>query len=594
MPAPRPVPLDIPPGVVKTDAPRAVEGRYVDAQWVRFRNRRPEKRGGFSRETGVTSAGVPRAMAAWRDLAQQDYIGAGTARKLYVYDASFAQHDITPVDKLGVLGANPFATTSGSRVVTVTHASHTRTPGSAVTFAGAASFNGVTLNGSFTVLVVVSASQYTVQAATVASASGAGGGSAVSFSYEINIGAEAGAYALGYGTDGYGLSGFGTPRTASTLILEPRIWTLQNYGALLFAAHNGGTIFQFDPASLSVNGRAVQLANAPTDVRAMFITEERFVFALRDNMNVSWPDQNDPTQWTPADANTANTRRLTDGTKLIAGLPLGQRLSLIWSDNALYEFQYTGDANIYSDRKVATNCGLIAPHAKAADSAGVVYWMSSHGFHLYNGAVQDIPNALDVRDWVFANLRRDQPYLCWAYYDPKFAEVNFFYVPAESDEPTLSVTYHIADQCWTPNDWSAFGRASATKFQHGDTRPYLGGTDGHIYLHEDGRNADGAPLAAQLSAAAMAVASGAESIDIDALAMDVTNQHGMLDLQFLSFDRLRGAPIDAAQASLSETDELIDLRLSGRYVDFSIRSNVLDGDFRLGRPTAFVIDKDQR
>jgi hypothetical protein len=284
--------------------------------------------------------------------------------------------------------------------------------------------------------------------------------------------------------------------------------------------------------TLSTPGRALPLSNAPPDVRAMFITEERFVFALRDNMNVSWPDQNDPTQWTPADSNTANTRRLTDGTKLIAGLPLGQRLSLIWSDNALYEFQYTGDANIYSDRKVATNCGLIAPHAKAADSAGMVYWMSSHGFHLYGGAVRDIPNAGEILDWVFRNLRTDQPYLCWAYYDPRFGEVNFFYVAPTGDEPTLSVTYHMADQCWTPNDWSAFSQASATEFQHGDTRPFLGGVDGHIYLHEDGKNANGSAIAARLAAAPMAVTEGAVNIDIDGINMDIVNQVGMLELQF--------------------------------------------------------------
>jgi hypothetical protein len=236
LPQPRPIPLDIPPGVVKTEGLRASEGRYVDAQWVRFRNRRPEKRGGFSLQTGVTTAGVPRAMAAWRDLAQQDYIGAGTAKKLYVYDASFARHDITPLDKQGALAANPFAAVSGSNVVTVTHASHTRTPGSPVAFAGAATFNGVTMSGTFTVLVVLSASQYTVQAASVANASGAGGGASVTYSYEINIGAEAGTYALGFGTGGFGLGTYATPRTVSTLIVEPRIWTLQNYGALLFAA----------------------------------------------------------------------------------------------------------------------------------------------------------------------------------------------------------------------------------------------------------------------------------------------------------------------------------------------------------------------
>ena len=53
MPEPRPIPLDIPPGIVKTEGVRASEGRYVDAQWVRFRNGKAEKRGGFSAQTSA-------------------------------------------------------------------------------------------------------------------------------------------------------------------------------------------------------------------------------------------------------------------------------------------------------------------------------------------------------------------------------------------------------------------------------------------------------------------------------------------------------------------------------------------------------------
>jgi len=85
----------------------------------------------------------------------------------------------------------------------------------------------------------------------------------------------------------YGLSTFGSPRETSDLLRETRIGLVKNDGALLYAAYNGGTIYTFDPADLATDGRAEALANAPTDVRAMFITEERFPFALCDNMVVA-------------------------------------------------------------------------------------------------------------------------------------------------------------------------------------------------------------------------------------------------------------------------------------------------------------------
>jgi hypothetical protein len=588
MPEAIPIPIAPPPGVVKTEANRVIEGRWSDAQWARFQAGRPQKRGGHTKQTSVAASGVPRALHAWRDLSQQDFMGMGTSKKAYVYDRKFAQNDITPIEKTGTLGNNPFATTNGSRVVTVTHTSHTRISGSTVKFSGATAVGGLTLNGSYPVLVVTGSNTYTIDAGANATSTATGGGAAIAYTYEINIGPEAGTYALGYGVGGYGLSTYGTVRATSTLALEPRVWSLKNYGSLLFLAYNGGTIYQFDPATLATNGRALKLTNAPTDVRAMFITEERFVFALRDNMTVNWPDQDDPTIWTPADANTANTRRLTDGTKLVGGLALGQRISLVWSDNALYVFQYTGAASVYDSRKVASNCGLISPNAATADANGAVYWMSPHTFHLYNGGAREMPNAADIKDFVFNNLRTDQPYLCWAYYDPKFHEVTFFYVPLGSLDPELSVTYDIDTQCWTPNIWTSFPRASATKFQHGDTRPYLGGVEGHIYLQEDGYNADGAAIPMSLTLAPFALQEGGQSYELDGIRMDEQGQAGDITVTVSAYDTLRGGVIESATLTVTTADELLDPRIAGRYMSLSFISNAVNGFFRLGKPTAWI------
>jgi len=164
MPPALPIPITPPPGVVKTEGTRVIEGRWSDAQWIRFQNGKPQKRGGHTRQTSVKTSGVPRALHAWRDLSAQDFMGAGTSRKLYVYDRTFAQNDITPIEASGTLGNNPFTMTNGSRVVTVAHASHTRVSGSAVRFSGAAAAGGLTLNGTFTVLVVLTANAYTIDA----------------------------------------------------------------------------------------------------------------------------------------------------------------------------------------------------------------------------------------------------------------------------------------------------------------------------------------------------------------------------------------------------------------------------------------------
>lgn len=592
MPEARPVPLAPPPGVVKTEGARVIQGRWSDTQWMRFVNGRPQKRGGFSRVTSVTASGSMRAMHAWRDLSAQEYLAAGTERKLYIFDRTFNRTDITPIDASGTLGANPFATISGKSTVTVTHASHGRVSGASVTFSGATAVGGLTLNGTFTVLVVTAANTYTIDAGANAGASASGGGASVAYSYELNPGAALGTYALGYGVGGYGLSFYGVPRTVSSLQVEPRIWSLKNYGSLLYAAYNTGTIYTFDPADLSSpNPRATVLANAPADVRFMFITEERYPFALCENMVVRWPDLSDNTIWAADDTNTANERRLTDGTKLVGGLALAQLLSLIWSDNAAYVFQYTGNSSIYDSRKVATNCGLIAPHAACADSDGNAYWMSSHSFHYYDGGVHEMPNVEDIKAFVFDRLRTDQPYVCWAYYNTRFHEVTFFYVPAGEEAPHLSVTYSIRDQAWETCDWSDpdFERLAATKFQHGDTRPYLAGSDGHIYLHDDGVNtADGAAILASVTLAPSEVADGAANVALDGLRIDVADQAGALTLTISAYDSLRGGVIDSEEKTVLASDELIDTRVAGRLIGLQLTSNAVDGYFRWGKPIALI------
>src|SRR5579875_2300415 len=135
-----PLPIAPPPGVVVTETKRVAEGRWIPPQnKIRFVKGRPQKIGGNVRVTSSPMSGSPRAILAWRDFLQNPYIAAGTYRKLYAFDSSFALNDITPIEASGTL-SNPFTTASGSNVVTVTHFGHGRNVGDTVIFSGASTF----------------------------------------------------------------------------------------------------------------------------------------------------------------------------------------------------------------------------------------------------------------------------------------------------------------------------------------------------------------------------------------------------------------------------------------------------------------------
>src|ERR1700730_8099065 len=92
-----PLPIVPPPGVVVTDTKRVVEGRWIAPQdKVRFVNKRPQKVGGNKQVTITAMSGTPRATHAWRDFLQNQYIAAGTYRKLYAFDSGYNLSDITP------------------------------------------------------------------------------------------------------------------------------------------------------------------------------------------------------------------------------------------------------------------------------------------------------------------------------------------------------------------------------------------------------------------------------------------------------------------------------------------------------------------
>ena len=600
-----PIPIAPPPGIVVTESDRVVEGRWIlPFDKVRFVKGRPQKIGGNIRITNSPMSGTPRAIHAWRDFLQNQYVAAGTYRKLYAFDSSYTLNDITPIAASGTLGTDPFTTTNGSTSVEVASTGHGRGVGDTAIYAGAAAFNGVTMNGTFLVSTIIDADHYTVLATASANADGSGGGAAVTFEYEIGVGTELGAFGLGWGVGPWGLGQWGTERGSSTIFIEPRVWSLDHFGTILLATYNGGTLWAFDPTQSQPWDRAVgtfagTAMNAPTDFRAMFVTPERFVFGLCDAMVVKACSQNDPTTWTPATDNTAFQRTLQVGTKIVGGRSLAPFISLVWTDAALYLFQYTGSQFVYNSSLAGQDCGLISPNA-AVTVDGVGYWMGADNFYSYGGAVAPMPNVEDIRKYVFDAVPPNLGYQCCGIYVPKFREIWFFYPTTGDTNPTKYVIYHLNDQCWSvgiADFYSALnviaGRASGTHFTQGDTSPLMAGTDGYIYNHDpigDNFNDNGQPLSWKLTLSPYAIQEGMQSMDVEAVLIDFLNELGNISITANGFDRLNdAAPMDTDTEISGPTDNpYTDFRVSGRYMGLTLTCSDPNSYFRWGRPVAWV------
>lgn len=583
-----PQPITPPPGVVKTESSRIAEGRWIDSDKVRFVHGRPQKIGGWTKQTTTAASGLIHTMHNWRDLAANNYIAAGTYRKLYVYDTNFVINDVTPFRLTGTLGADPFTTTSGSPLVSVAHAGHGLVAGDTIIFTGATTFNGLTLNGTFIVTAVTNANAYVFNAGANASGTGSGGGAAVDYSYEINIGTELDAFGLGWGVGAWGLGTWGSAHSSSTIVIEARVWSLDHFGKILLATYNSGSIYTFDPTAAQPWPRAAIIATSPTDTRALVVTPERFVFALRDLMILSSCSQGDYNDWTPSSSNTAFSRTLTEGSRLVAGRVLAPFVTLVWTDAALYMFQYTGSQFVYNSSLVATNCGLIGPNA-AITTQGRAYWMGSDQLWTYNGSVVPMPNSEDVRHFVFPNLQINRKFETFAVYNPVYNEIYFGYCDQNSsgDSPNRYLLYSLTDEVYAVGTLT---RVAGHNFTQGDTRPYFADSDGFIYLHENGNDDNVSALPWTLTLGPVAMQEGMYNLNLEAILFDFFEQSGDVTATVNTYDRLNDATVmDTETETVVEGDNpYTEYRVNGRYLGLVLSQSSTGTYFRLGKPVAML------
>ena len=481
--------LQLRPGVSKENTPYASENGWYSCDKVRFRQGTPEKIGGWYRATDQSFQGICRALFNWVTLSGIKYTAIGTHLKYYVSDISTIA-DITPLRTTVTLGSNPFATTSGSAVVVVTHTSHGAGVNDFVTYSGATAFNGLTINGEYQITEVVDANSYKITAASIASGTGSGGGAAVSAAYQLPVGAPINSPSFGWSTGEWGEGGWGVVGSSVT---EARLWSQFNFGEdLIFNPRYGG-IYYWD-ASAGTGTRAVNLtslpgaSDVPTVTHMITVSDvSRFVFAfgcndygssVMDNLLIRWSDQEDATNWTPAATNQAGSIRLSHGSEIKAVMQARQEI-LVWTDTSLYSLQYVGSPVVWQVTLLGDNISCPSPNGVAYAGASM-YWMGADKFYRYDGSVQTLN--CDLRAFVYNDLNRDQPYLIHAGTNEGFSEVWWFYPSSNSAAVDRYVVYNYLENVWY------YGTMNRTAWLDSGLRdwPMAATPNGHIVYHEYG------------------------------------------------------------------------------------------------------------
>lgn len=463
--------LQLRPGLNRENTRYTTEGGYYESDKIRFRQGTPEKIGGWERISTNTFLGTCRSLAAWVTLGFQKLVGVGTNLKFYIEDGG-AYYDITPLSGTATL-TNPFTTTNGLAVVSVSDIAHGGITGDFVTFSGATAVGGLTLNGEYQI-TILDANTYTITAATTASSSATGGGTVIA-AYQINVGAANQVPLIGWGT---GVWGGGAWGIGTSTIDYLRVWSQSSFGEDLIFGPIGKPMYYWD-ATTGVGVRGVPLSSLPgaSDVPLMqngFTVSDtsRFVLAFgvndygssaQDTMLIRWSDQENAALWTPAVTNQAGSLRLSRGSEIISFLQVRQEI-LVFTDVALYSLQYLGAPYVWGSTLLADNVTIISDRAAAAAS-GVTYWMGVDKFYVYDGRVNTL--ICDLRQHVFEDFNNDQSKQTFACTIEKFNEVWWFYCSADSDTIDRYVAFNYMDKVWY------YGNMDRTAWMDGGLRSHL-------------------------------------------------------------------------------------------------------------------------
>ena len=462
--------IQLRPGVNREGTNYSNEGGYYACDKIRFRSGYPEKIGGWLRLSANYFFGTCRTLWDWITLNGYNLVSVGTNQKYYVQSGG-AYNDITPwaagyTAGAVALGASPIATTSGSKLVTVTASGHGGTAGTFVTITSTSSVGGLTISGEYQMVTVPDGNTFTIASSTAASSTATGGGT-VTIRLLLAAGLATYVTGAGWGAGGWSRGGWGSAATVG-VGQQLRLWTQDNYGDNLLLAPRGGDIYYW-VRDTGFTTRAITLESASTTAgySGTFVPNQtyqivssdvqRFTIAIGANpydpadanttfdpMLVRWSDQENPFDWVPSATNQAGEQRLATGSYLVTSVITRQEI-LIWSDAAIYSMQYLGPPYVWGFQLLMDNISIISPNA-AITVNNVTYWMGVDKFYTYTGRVETLPCAL--RQYIFNDLNYSQQQQIVCGSNEGYNEVWWHYPSADSDVNDRYVIYNHLERIW--------------------------------------------------------------------------------------------------------------------------------------------------
>jgi len=594
--------LDFPAGIFKESTEYAEEGKWFNADRVRFRDGKPECLRGYAPKIDDTFDGNARDLLTWVDNSQTKRAMFGTDKKLFEFHGD-TLFDVTPLASAVTL-ANCFGTSAGTTRVCVSDNSNNTQVGNFVNFTSAGTNLGGNINltgKTYEINSVVNANVYTISVTDAADATSTLAGNAT-LNYLISTGTSTAVEGLGYSAAKYQATvcasqtrAWNQPASAgsSGLVTQITQWSLDNYGEDVIANRRKGNIFFYNTDASTSPVRLTTVTNSPTTVDSVLVSpNDRHIVAMGANdlagnynpMLVRWSDTNRRDNWTPSVSSNSGDNLLTDGTRIVGGVRSRQAIN-IWTDNALWAMSFVGPPFVFKFQQLGSNCGLIAPHA-AVDYNGAAIWMGHDNFYTNDGQVRVLP--CSVRKHVFDELNLNQADKIYAGTHSEFNEIIWLYPSKNTTNNDCDkyVIYSPEGNYWTIGttlfttfaDQYVFGNTITTGTTVGGSNIYNNEPVGYSL-----QTGSGEPLTSFIESADFDIEDGNQLMFLNKMIPDFDLTDGNIKFSITTKEYPESTEsVTKGPFTISNTTNKINIRARGRQGRIKVSCNSTGTKWRWG------------
>jgi hypothetical protein len=355
-------------------------------------------------------------------------------------------------------------------------------------------------------------------------------------------------------------------------------WVFDMFGQDIMACFSGDKKIYYYPFTGATKFEL--LAGAPT-AWAICVSDERHLFAFgADGLPgyVRWSHRENYTVWAPLSTNRAGGYEVQVRSPFQIGRSVRGSV-LGWTKHEVYRFSPTFNSKVYDHERIATEGGVVGPHAVAVvtdNQSHAAYWMGPANFYYYDGLVRTLN--CELHDYIYRDINLEMGAKFYAFHNSQFNEIWFGYCSALSSEVDRIVTFNYGDGTWSKANMARSAWCDSGAFKY----PLAFNSSGQMFEHEYGDEADGSKLESFVLSHPITIGNASQFADVDQFWPDFQDGSQMAEVSFLLRNWPGQAPEPVGPFEVTAGTEFQPLSFSAR--EFQLKIAGKDGFWELGLP----------